>query len=324
MIVVTGGAGFIGSAIVWGLNRKGVDDILVVDVLESDEKWKNLANLRFADYLDRDDFIFNLVEGGLDDSVDGIMHMGACSSTTESDTGYLMRNNYDYSRRLAQWCLEHEKRYVYASSAATYGDGGKGFSDDHKGIPDLRPLNMYGYSKQLMDLWALRTGAADTIAGIKYFNVYGPNEYHKDDMRSVVHKAFGKIMETGKMQLFRSHRPDFEDGKQLRDFVYVKDAVDMTLFLYDRPDVNGIFNVGTGEARSFHDLVAAVFTATGKEKDIEYIDMPESIRDKYQYYTQAEMEKLRAAGYDKDITSLEDGVADYVKSYLLKDEPHLG
>jgi ADP-L-glycero-D-manno-heptose 6-epimerase len=324
MIVVTGGAGFIGSAIVWGLNRKGVDDILVVDVLESDEKWKNLANLRFADYLDRDDFIFNLVEGGLDDSVDGIMHMGSCSSTTESDTGYLMRNNYDYSRRLAQWCLEHEKRYVYASSAATYGDGGKGFSDDHKGIPDLRPLNMYGYSKQLMDLWALRTGAADTIAGIKYFNVYGPNEYHKDDMRSVVHKAFGKIMETGKMQLFRSHRPDFEDGKQLRDFVYVKDAVDMTLFLYDRPDVNGIFNVGTGEARSFHDLVAAVFTATGKEKDIEYIDMPESIRDKYQYFTQAEMDKLRAAGYDKGITSLEDGVGDYVKSYILKDDPYLG
>jgi len=324
MIVVTGGAGFIGSAIVWGLNRKGGDDILVVDVLETDEKWKNLANLRFADYLDRDDFIFNLVEGGLDDSVDGIMHMGACSSTTESDTGYLMRNNYDYSRRLAQWCLEHEKRYVYASSAATYGDGGKGFYDDHKGIPDLRPLNMYGYSKQLMDLWALRTGAADTIAGIKYFNVYGPNEYHKDDMRSVVHKAFGKIMETGKMQLFRSHRPDYQDGKQLRDFVYVKDAVDMTLFLYDHPDVNGIFNVGTGEARSFHDLVAAVFTAIGKEKDIEYIDMPESIRDKYQYYTQAEMEKLRAAGYDKGITSLEDGVADYVKSYILKDDPYLG
>lgn len=327
MIVVTGGAGFIGSAIVWGLNRSGRDDLLVVDELGEDEKWKNLVNLRFSDFLDKDDFLDLLESGVMDPDVDGIIHMGACSSTTERDTGYLMTNNYEYSKRLAEWCLTFEKRFVYASSAATYGDGSKGFSDDHEGLPALRPLNMYGYSKHLMDLWVLNHGAADKVAGLKFFNVYGPNEYHKGDMRSVVHKAFGKIIETGKMELFCSHRDGFADGEQSRDFIYVKDAVDMTLFLYDGagdPKRNGIFNVGTGKARSFNDLVAATFDAAGRPRNLSYIDMPDGLREKYQYFTRAGMDKMRDAGYEREFTSLEDGVADYVKNYLLADDQYLG
>jgi len=323
MIVVTGSAGFIGSALVWELNRRQIDDVLIVDELGSDQRWKNLVNLRYRDILHKDHFISALERGTLDYTVDGILHMGACSSTTETNLDFLLENNYRYTLRLARWCLEHEKRFVYASSAATYGDGSLGFDDDHPSLPRFKPLNGYGFSKYLFDVCALQHDWLNKIAGLKFFNVFGPNEYHKQDMRSVVVKAFEQIQATGKVRLFKSHRPDFEHGGQSRDFVYVKDVVDMTLFLYDNPQANGIFNIGTGKARSFHDLVAAVFAALDQpEPNIEYIDMPENIREKYQYFTQAQMAKLRLS-YDKPRHTLEQAVADYVQNYLMTPDPYL-
>lgn len=323
MIVITGAAGFIGSALVWALNRRGVDDLLLVDALDTNDNWKNFINLRFADYLDRQAFLEKLENGHLHRVVDGILHLGACSSTTEADMGFLMRNNTQYTQRLAAWCLDKRKRFVYASSAATYGGGAEGFGDDHAGLTKLKPLNAYGYSKHLFDLWALQRGWLDQIAGLKYFNVFGPNEYHKGEMRSVVHKSLGQIQATGKVRLFKSYRPDYKDGWQLRDFVYVKDAVDMTLYLYDHPKVNGIYNVGTGKARSFYDLAAATFKAMDRKVSVELIEMPEAIRDKYQYFTEAKMDKLRAAGYRQECQPLEASIADYVKNYLLSDNPYL-
>jgi len=322
MIVVTGGAGFIGSALVWALNQRGFSDILVVDALGTDESWKNLATLKFADYLDRDDFLRQLEEGKLADKIDGILHLGACSSTTERDLGFLMRNNYEYSKRLALWCCRHRKRFVYASSAATYGDGSRGFSDSHDRLSALQPLNGYAFSKWLFDLWALRLGLLDSIAGLKYFNVFGPNEYHKQDMRSVVHKAFEQIQKEGRVRLFKSHHPDYRDGWQLRDFVYVKDAVTATLAIYDNPSAHGIYNIGTGQARSFYDLIIAVFKALDRQPQIEYIDMPSSIRDKYQYYTCAQTDKLRRL-FPQPMRSLETAIDDYVRSYLLSGPAHL-
>ena len=320
MIVVTGGAGFIGSALIWGLNQRGFDDIVVVDSLGEDEKQKNLANLKFADFVDKDNFVEKLEQFK---EIEGIIHMGACSSTTESDTDFLIRNNYEYTKRLALWALENNKRFVYASSAATYGDGSRGFSDDHKLLPELKPLNGYAYSKQLFDLWAWREGLLERIAGLKYFNVFGPNEYHKGQMRSVVCKTFEQIKATGKMKLFKSHHADYKDGWQLRDFIYIKDAVEMTLYIYEKHETNGIFNVGTGEARSFFDLTVTVFRATGREPQIEYIDMPETIRDKYQYFTRARMEKLHKAGWKGSLHSLEEAVTDYVQNYLMADDLYL-
>ncbi|MGE4554191.1 MAG: ADP-glyceromanno-heptose 6-epimerase [Desulfovibrionaceae bacterium] len=323
MHIVTGGAGFIGSAMVWKLNRMGIDDILVVDNLASTEKWKNLVGLRYEDYLHRDQFFKYIVEGDDPFETEAVYHMGACSSTTELNADFLMENNYRYSQMVCRFCLNNGARMVNASSAATYGDGSRGFSDDPAGIRGLRPLNMYGYSKQLFDLWALGAGALDRIASLKFFNVYGPNEYHKGDMMSVVRKAFTQIGATGRLKLFRSHHPDYADGGQLRDFVYVKDVVDIMWWLFEHPEAGGIFNVGTGAARSFKDLGLATFAAMGREPDIEYIDMPESIRGKYQYFTQAEMGRLRAAGYDAPMTSLEDGVADYVHNHLQQDDAYL-
>ena len=322
MIVVTGGAGFIGSALVWGLNQRNLTDILVVDTAAHTGNCPNLSPLRFADYVERDLFIEQLEQGCFDDRITGILHMGACSSTTEQNEEFLMRNNYQYTRRLAQWCVAHDARFVYASSAATYGDGSRGFSDDHSQLASLEPLNLYGLSKQRLDLWAQQEGLLDRIAGLKYFNVFGPNEYHKKDMRSVVHKAHAQIAEQGKVTLFKSHRDDYEDGWQLRDFVYVKDAVAATLAIYDDKHANGIFNVGTGRARSFYDLALAVFTALKKEPTIEFIDMPEIIRDRYQYYTQADVTKLRTILPDGGHT-LEQAVTDYVCNYLTPSQQHL-
>jgi len=322
MIVVTGGAGFIGSALIWELNQQARDNILVVDELSEDDCWKNLVNLRFADYMDKDEFVLQLEDGDLDSEVDGILHMGACSSTTERDAGYLMFNNYEYTKRLARWSLENDKRFVYASSAATYGDGSLGFEDDHEGLHRLKPLNGYGFSKYLFDLWAWRNKALKSIAGLKYFNVFGPNEYHKEDMRSVVHKAYEQIQLTGKMKLFKSHLPDYQDGWQLRDFIYVKDVVAATLVIYDNHKANGIYNIGTGNARSFYDLTVAVFQALDRKPDIEYIDMPETIRSKYQYFTQAETKKLHRV-YSEPMFSLEEAVADYVKIYLMGPDAYL-
>lgn len=324
MIVITGGAGFIGSALVWGLNKEGNSDILVVDSLESSTKWKNLVNLRFSDYMDKDVFIIGLEQGAFGGSVEGIIHMGACTDTTEKDADFLLNNNYEYTKRLAQWCIQNNKRFVYASSAATYGDGDESFSDEHSIVPKLKPLNMYGYSKHLSDLWALRNGHLDRIAGLKYFNVFGPNEYHKEETRSVVHKAFEQLKTTGKVKLFKSHRLDYRDGWQMRDFIYVKDVVRMTLFIFNNPAINGIINVGTGCARSFHDLALAIFGSLNLTPDIEYIDMPESVRNHYQYFTQADISKLHRLGYTEQTYSLEEAVDDYVKEYLLKKDPYLG
>ena len=323
MILVTGGAGFIGSAIVADLNARGIDDILIVDILGKDERWKNLRNLSYVDYMEAEDFSEMVSDTDLQIDLDAIIHMGACSDTTEADCSYLVRNNYEFSKLLAGWALELDARFIYASSAATYGDGEKGFADDEDALETLTPLNIYGYSKHMFDLWCKRQGMLDRFVGIKYFNVFGPNEYHKAGMRSFAMRAFEQIADTGGVKLFKSHRPDYKDGEQLRDFIYVKDAVDMTLFFLENQEASGIFNVGTGNARNWNDLAKATFAAMGQEPNIEYIDMPDHLKGKYQYFTQATTDKIRAAGYDKDTTTLEDAVTDYVQNYLMK-EAYLG
>jgi ADP-L-glycero-D-manno-heptose 6-epimerase len=316
MIIVTGGAGFIGSALIAALNKRGITDILVVDEHGKD-KCKNLVNLSFADYAEKNNFLKTVVEKKISTNIESVFHMGACSDTTETDAEYLRKNNYQYSSLLAQWATNANVRFIYASSAATYGDGSKGFSDDEEKIQELRPLNMYGHSKQLFDLWAHKNGLLKKIVGLKYFNVFGPNEYHKGDMRSFVLKAFEQIRDTGKVRLFKSHNPDYADGEYMRDFLYIKDAVDMTLFFYDNPKITGLFNIGAGKARTWNDLVKAVFAAMGKSVNAEYVEMPDSIRNQYQYFTQADITKLRKAGYRKKITSLENAIKDYVENYLI-------
>jgi ADP-L-glycero-D-manno-heptose 6-epimerase len=317
MIIVTGGAGFIGSAIVWRLNELSESKIIIVDDLGIDEKWKNLVPLKFDDFVHKDDFISMVLDREVPFEFDTIIHMGANSSTTEKDADQLFSNNYLYTRELATYCLEQDIRFIYASSAATYGDGSLGFDDDENKLEILRPLNMYGYSKQLFDLWAKRNGVFDKIVGLKYFNVFGPNEYHKGDMRSVVNKAFEQVRDTGKVKLFKSLNPKYKDGEQLRDFIYIKDAVDMTLFFLDKPDTNGLFNVGSGEARTWNDLVTALFKAMNNPVKIEYIELPLYLQDKYQYFTEAKVDKIKKAGYTTPFSSLEDGVIDYVNNYLL-------
>ncbi|MEX2607189.1 MAG: ADP-glyceromanno-heptose 6-epimerase [Kiritimatiellia bacterium] len=314
--IITGAAGFIGRNLVAELNARGETDLLLVDELGTSEKWKNLVGLQYEDIWDPETFRQAVLDGATGVGVKALIHLGACSATTETDADYLLDNNYRFTRDLCEWCLEKGVRFVYASSAATYGNGDKGYSDADAATPDLCPLNMYGYSKHMFDLWVLKNGLLDQIAGVKYFNVYGPYEDHKGDMRSVVYKSFEQIRESGGVKLFRSHRPDYEDGKQLRDFVYVKDAVDVTLWLAESGNPGGLYNCGTGQARSWLDLASAVFAAMGKEPDVEFIDMPANLQAKYQYYTQAEMGKLREAGYEKVFTPLEEGVAqtvDYLK-----------
>ena len=320
MIVVTGGAGFIGSALVHALNQRGITDVLVVDELGQSDKWKNLRGLSFADYLEKDDFLNLVLDDQVPQSVEAVLHMGACSSTTETDMSFLVRNNFEYTRQLALWAEDAGIRFIYASSAATYGDGSQGFDDDEDRIDRLRPLNGYGYSKQLFDLWARREGLLNKIAGLKYFNVFGPNEYHKADMRSFVLKGFEQITATGKVKLFKSCNPEYEDGEYVRDFIYVKDAVAMTLFFLDNRQISGLFNIGTGQARSWNDMVKALFAALGRGPKVEYVDMPDSIRCQYQYFTEARMDKLHRAGYDRAPLPLEEAVTDYVQNYLDKGE----
>ncbi len=319
MIIVTGGAGFIGSALIAALNKRDITDILVVDQLGCDNRWKNLKNLSFDDYVEKDDFLKMVLDSRICPPIEAVFHLGACSDTTETDASYLIRNNYQYTKLLCQWSISAKVRFIYASSAATYGDGSKGFTDNHEKITELRPLNMYGFSKQLFDLWALNAGLLDKIVGLKYFNVFGPNEYHKADIRSFVLKAFEQIIATGKVRLFKSYLPEYPDGDQKRDFLYISDAVDMTLFFYDNPSLAGLFNIGTGIARTWNDLAKAVFTAMDKKPDIEYIDMPGSIRNQYQYFTCADVTKLRRAGYETQSLSLEDAIEDYVRNFLQKD-----
>ena len=313
-VIVTGGAGLIGSAFVWRLNQAGITDILIVDDLGSTEKWRNLVGLRWTEYLHKDAFLGRL--DNLPFTPDAIVHMGACSATTERDADYLMENNYRYTRRLAEWCVKYDVRFVYASSAATYGDGAQGFRDDEAALDSLVPLNMYGYSKHLFDLHAHRTGLLRQIVGLKFFNVFGPNEYDKGGMVSVPYTAFHQIQETGRVKLFRSYRPDYGDGEQRRDFIYVKDVVEAMWWLTQNRDVNGLFNLGTGTARSWNDLARALFVALRREPNIEYIPMPDVLQGKYQYHTQADMTKLRAAGYDAPFLTLEESVRDYAVGYL--------
>jgi ADP-L-glycero-D-manno-heptose 6-epimerase len=320
LIIVTGGAGFIGSNLVKALNEAGEDNILIVDKLGQSEKWKNLCGLKFLDYEHKDDFLGKLECGYFDYGIRAVFHMGACSSTTEMNADYLMENNYKFSQRLAsRFAARRGPRFIYASSAATYGDGSRGYVDDHDSTPDLKPLNMYGYSKQVFDLWALKTGFLKNAVGLKYFNVFGPNEYHKADMRSVAIRAYYQAKETGVVKLFKSYRPDFKDGGQQRDFIYVKDAVKITLYFLERPELNGLYNAGTGKPRNFNDLAAAVFSALNMQNKIEYVDMPEGLEKKYQYFTQAQTGKLLASGFDHEFSSLEDSVRDYVQNYLEKD-----
>jgi len=318
-VIVTGGAGFIGSALVWRLNELGYNNILMVDRLDETEKWKNLVPLKFEDYIDADDFIDEIE---VYNDFDFIFHLGACSSTTEKKSNFLIQNNFEYSKIVSSWAVMNGIRCIYASSAATYGDGSAGMRDGTSDLNPLRPLNMYGYSKHLFDKWAQRMGLFKQIVGLKYFNVFGPNENHKGDMRSLVSKAFDEISATGMLGLFRSYNPAYADGEFGRDFVYVKDAVDMTLHFMEN-NAGGLFNVGSGQTTTWNALANAAFAALDKKPNIQYIDMPEQLRGKYQYHTQADLTRIRAAKYKKTITPLADAVTDYVQNYLIPDR-HLG
>lgn len=326
-ILVTGGAGFIGSALVHALNQRGCKNILITDFFGKDEKWKNLRALDFCDCVSADEFIVN-VEKKSDfyGEFSVVFHLGACSSTTETNFDYLLKNNYGHSVSLSRWALAQGSRFVYASSAATYGDGSKGLDDKNENISVYRPLNPYGYSKQLFDVYAQKQGLLGKIVGIKYFNVFGPNEYHKGDMRSLICKAYDQVRKTGTIQLFKSYRPEYRDGEQKRDFIYIRDAVDMTLHLAASPNAGGLFNVGAGVARSWLDLAKALFAALEIPAKIEFIEMPESLRSQYQYHTLADVSKVRSTGYSRPPTSLENAIQEYVKCYLvsgarLGDEP---
>lgn len=312
-ILVTGGAGFIGSALIWELNRRGITNILVSDFLRTDEKWKNLVPLRFADYIEAD-HLGERLDGFRD--ITTVFHLGACSATTEKDASYLIHNNYEWTKTLAHFAMDRGARFVYASSAATYGEDAAGVSEAVP-LATLRPLNMYGYSKHMFDVYAENTGMLPRITGLKYFNVFGPNESHKGDMRSVVHKAYEQIRARGIVSLFKSYRPEYADGGQKRDFFYVKDAVDATIFLAEHVDGGGLFNLGSGEANTWIALVTPIFAALGKERKIEFVEMPEGLRAKYQYLTTANVEKLRSAGLTRPMTPLADAVTDYVKNYLM-------
>lgn len=315
MIIVTGGAGFIGSCIVRTLNDMGIDDVIIVDNICKTDKWMNLRNKKYIEYINRNEFLQRLPE--FSNRVSHVIHMGACSATTEKDFDFLYKNNFEYTKTLWKFCTDNQISFIYASSAATYGDGANGF-DDMSDIKQLKPLNGYGYSKQLFDIWAEKQVLTPKqYVGFKFFNVYGPNEYFKGSMASVIFHSYNKIIRTGKMGLFKSYKSEYADGQQLRDFVYVKDICKVIKFMIENPEINGLFNLGTGEARSFYDLVVSTFKAMNLEPCIEFIEMPEVLREKYQYYTKAEMKKLRSVGYKDSFYSLEDGAKDYVQNYLM-------
>jgi ADP-L-glycero-D-manno-heptose 6-epimerase len=326
MIIVTGGTGFIGSNLVAGLEAQGAKDIVICDTLGTEDKWRNIAKREIRDLV-HPERLFDYLETHKD-KIEMIFHLGAISATTERDVDLIVETNIVLSRRLWKWCGKNDVRLVYASSAATYGDGKAGFDDvqSAEGLAKLKPLNAYGWSKHVFDRRVARVleEKSEPIppqwAGLKFFNVYGPNEYHKDDQMSVVCKLYPQVIAGAAAKLFKSHHPDYEDGGQLRDFVYVKDCIDVMIWLYQRKDVSGLFNVGTGEARSFKDLAEATFKAAGIDSKVNYIDMPEQLREKYQYFTQADMSNLRQAGYDKKFTSLEDGIKDYVQSYMAQED----
>ena len=325
-ILVTGGAGFIGSNIAGMLADHTDYRIVVADQFGDSDKWRNLSKHPIFEIIAPDE-IFYWLESNKSD-LEAIIHMGAISSTTETNVDLILATNFSLSRSLWNWAAENKKRFLYASSAATYGNGDTGFDDDIKDLAKLRPMNAYGWSKHLFDEFVgiATAGAKDSVppqwAGLKFFNVYGPNEYHKDEQRSVVAQIFPHAQHGRPVRLFHSHNPAYKDGEQLRDFIYVKDCVKVIAWLLANPSVNGLFNVGTGKARSFKDLAAATFAAVGKPLAVSYIDMPEAIRSKYQYFTEAKMDRLKAAGYTEPFYSLEEGVKDFVQNYLVKDDQY--
>ena len=329
MILVTGGAGFIGSNLVAALEERGYGDLVISDRLGNDDKWRNIAKREVREMIKPENLIQWLENYG--DDVDTVFHMGAISSTTERDADLIVENNFILSRRLWKWCAEKGARFIYASSAASYGMGDQGFSDDDspEALARLRPMNPYGWSKHAFDRSVSRiihSGKKEPLppqwAGLKFFNVYGPNEYHKADQMSVACKLFPQVVAGAAAKLFKSHDINYDDGGQIRDFIFVEDCVDVMLWLYDNPKVGGLFNVGTGQGRTFNDLANAVFAACGRQPKITYIEMPESLQDRYQYYTQADVAKLRKAGYKSEFTSLEDGIARYVKDFLTGSDPY--
>lgn len=320
MVIVTGGAGFIGSCLVRTLNNKGIDDILIVDALGTGLKWRNLVGKRYIDVVHKTDFLENLVDGEYGAEIEAIFHLGACSATTERDADYLLENNYRYSCVLADYAEARNIRLIYASSAATYGAGEQGYDDSM--CAGLKPLNMYGYSKQMFDEWVIRNGLESKFVGVKFFNVFGPNEYHKGDMASVILKSFRSVVETGTIRLFKSYKPDYANGAQKRDFVYVKDVCETLYEMFRYGEIRGLYNLGTGAARSWNDLANAVFTAMGRTPQIEYIEMPEQLRKQYQYFTEADTRKLQTTRIYKPFSTLEDSIVDYVQEFLMKDEAH--
>ena len=319
MIIVTGAAGFIGSVLAKSLNNKGAKDLIVVDKLTKPEKKKNLDSFKFKEFVDKENFLYRLERGDFKDP-DLVVHMGACADTTEFNVNYLTENNYEYTRRLCTWCLDNDVRFIYASSAAVYGDGSNGFSDSDDLTLILKPLNQYGLSKLMFDKWLIDNKLSKSVVGLRFFNVFGPNEYHKAAMSSVINRFLPLARKEGLVRLFKSHRDDYVDGGQERDFIYVKDVVRIFDFFLNNDEQKGIFNLGTGNARSFNDLAISMLTALGKRPHIEYFDMPLEIRDKYQYFTQADISSLQRAGYKGGFISLEDAVTDYVQNYLLSDK----
>ena len=321
LIVITGAAGFIGSGVVRYLNDKGFNNLLLVDDLEQGAKWKNLIGKKYYDFIGINELFPWLV--GREKDIEAFIHLGACSNTLETNGDYILENNYRYSVKIAEYALENNHRFIYASSAATYGNGSLGFSDDHDMIDKLEPLNLYGFSKQMFDMWAKEQGVLQKLVGLKYFNVYGPNEAHKGNMSSMVYKMYPSVVEKGVVSLFKSTEPDkYADGAQVRDFIYVKDAVKMTCNFLEN-DIGGIFNIGTGQATTWNALAKALFKAAKKPEKIEYIETPKSLAAQYQNYTKAEMAKYCKAfslpGYVSLDYPLEKAVADYVTNYLSKD-----
>ena len=319
MIVVTGGAGFIGSSLIWALNQRGKSNILIVDNLGTSDKWRNLVPLRYVDYMDKDLFLEGLRADVLPDNISAVIHLGACTNTLEPDGSYLVENNFKFSQALAGYCLNKHIRFIYASSTATYGDGRSGFDDDPEDLEKLRPMNMFGYSKHMFDLWAHRNNILKRMVGLKFSNVFGPNEQHKGDMRSMALQCFEQISSTGKVKLFNSDHADFANGEQMRDFLYIKDAVEILLFLLDNPELNGLYNAGSGKPRSWNDLAKACFRAMNKEPEIEFIDMPKEMFGRYQNYTCLNIERLRKEGFRHRYRSLEKAVNDYYENYYSQD-----
>ncbi len=319
MYIVTGGAGQIGSACVWALNQRGIEDICIVDRLGKSDKWKNLRGLKYTDYYEKDSFLKVLYEGGFD-NVDAIIHMGACSSVYEDDMTYLLKNNIEYSQHLAFWALERGVRFIYASSGLTYGKGAKGFNDDVNSLDELRPLFAQAYSKHYFDQWVSRQGIIDRVCGLKFAKVYGPNEDHKGDEASMIRRTFNEILATGTATLYKSEVEGVADGDQAHDFIYIKDVANIINFLLDNREVNGIFNVGSGSSRTCNDVVSAIFSALNRKPSIEYVDMPEKLKKHRQFSTECNIGKLQAAGFHDAPMTVESGVKDYVINYLLSDD----